>query len=363
MSRLACPAIVEIGNQCLRGLIAALRRLLERPPHDGPELRTRTVGLEFRHDGERVEAGFGSGAAGERLPAGQQFVEDHAEREQIGAAIGGSIVQLLGRHVAGRPDDGAGRRVDATRHPEIDDFDRVASRVLRQQDVLGFDIAVHEAAVVCLGKRTRHLSDDRPQHICSRRSLAAAPVPVQPRAQADALDVLHHDARGLGVKVGVVHGDDIRVDQARCVRRFLREGRGQTRSTGDDLDCNDSTKRPLNRLVDLAHASDTHRSENEAVSNRVARPADSLKRRGGAVVPRIREQRLDVGQQRVAAFTGDADEGRPVMPGEFEGGGEDLVSPEPQLAVVKVIVVPQGGTDDAIFRELTLQSAECRAAL
>ena len=103
----------------------------------------------------------------ERWPAGEQLVEDRAERVDVRGRpdLLMSGRRLLRGHVAGRADDDAARRqiagqIEPLHQAEVGDLGLVANRFIRaqgdragavtagQQDVRGFEIAMNNAELV-----------------------------------------------------------------------------------------------------------------------------------------------------------------------------------------------------------------------
>ena len=94
--------------------------------------------------------------AHEGWPAGDHLEHDATERVDVRAVV--DRVQptgLLGRHVKGRSKHAAGLGVphggvQELRDPEVEDLDDRAPLVLRerQEDVVGFKVAVNDALVV-----------------------------------------------------------------------------------------------------------------------------------------------------------------------------------------------------------------------
>jgi hypothetical protein len=118
----------------------------------------------------------------ERLGAGQQFVEQHAERIDVGARVDVEPrhLRLLGRHVLGRAEDlrvlreqrllgqlGAGRLGDA----EVDHLRHRHAVVQRHQHVARLDVAMDDALVVRVLDRLADLGEQfeplrRPSFAC-----------------------------------------------------------------------------------------------------------------------------------------------------------------------------------------------------
>jgi hypothetical protein len=111
-------ARAQIAPQLAEVRIAATPVFFQHPPHDAFQVRC-DLGIE------RIERGrFGVqqavdhrdlGLAGEWQPASEQFVEHHAEREDVAAAIYLFAHRLFGRHIGQRPHHQTGRGMQATR--------------------------------------------------------------------------------------------------------------------------------------------------------------------------------------------------------------------------------------------------------
>ena len=99
----------------------------------------------------------------ERRLAGQHLIAEDAERIQIAAAVDRALARgLLGRHVRRRADRDARRReprvalADRARDTEVGHHRAAALRV--DQDVVGLDVAVDDAALVGVGERVGHVA-------------------------------------------------------------------------------------------------------------------------------------------------------------------------------------------------------------
>ena len=94
----------------------------------------------------------------ERRPAGEELCDDAAEGPQVGAVVGVLVVDHLGRHVLGRPHkllELAARVAAVARRRPADqlggaEVDELGAAVGREHDVLGLEVAVHDAVLVAV---------------------------------------------------------------------------------------------------------------------------------------------------------------------------------------------------------------------
>ena len=266
-----------LGHALPRGVVQR-RRALERRRHD--------------------RAG---GRAAERRHAGDQLVEDHAEREDVDARVERLAGTLLGRHVARRARRGrhaaalehrrpSGRQLVAADHrvarqPEVDELD---AALRRQHHVLRLQIAMDHALGVELGEALgdlgRDVDDLRHRHL---------PAP-HPLAQRAAGHVLHRDEGEAVVRPDVVHprdplvlhpcGDPGLAQQPRVVGRVaIRVGRVE------DLERDDPVQHRVGRRVDRPHPAAAQaaldqvarrRAPRRSRRHRAARPARRRVRHG-----------------------------------------------------------------------------------
>ena len=154
---------------------------------------------------------------GERETAGERVEAHHAERVQVGAAVDRQSRHLLGADERGRPAHaaaGIGVRIRGrARDPEIRHEHPV--RAPLQEDVLGLDVAMHDAAGVRVGECRRGLRE-HPHHL-RRREPPVAPQTIGERLPFHVRHGVEHEA------IRFVHGEhrhDVRMREPGGDARF-----------------------------------------------------------------------------------------------------------------------------------------------
>jgi hypothetical protein len=146
----------------------------------------------------------------EGLLAGEQLVQDAAEREEVGARVHRISLGLLRRHVGGRPEElsggGEGRGLEAG-DAEVHDL---RLPVAEQHDVRGLDVAVDDLLRVRVVQGLRELGHD-PRRLAPLHGRAPGHV----LGEGAALHVLEGDVRRVrgGILADVVHHDDAGVGE------------------------------------------------------------------------------------------------------------------------------------------------------
>ncbi len=145
------------------------------------------------------------GGTGERDVAAEQFVQQDAERVQVGVRADGAAHGLLGCHVGGRADGGAGVGeaggvgVHDGGDAEVEDGDRA---VLPDHHVARFEVAVDDRHRVHGAEDGAQLGADRDGPL-PRVGLVLGEVV----GEVGAVDVLHDEEEVLVLAARVVHRD------------------------------------------------------------------------------------------------------------------------------------------------------------
>jgi hypothetical protein len=161
----------------------------------------------------------------ERADAGEHLVEEHAEREHVGARVDRLALRLLGRHVPGRAprlargvvalDGGhAHRRIALPRETEVEHLRMErARRGLGDEHVLGLDVAVNDPVRMRASERARRTATDSSS---SRRRFETA-------CGATLLEQLHDDDDAPVDLIDAVDRRDVRMRQLRGEPRLADE--------------------------------------------------------------------------------------------------------------------------------------------
>ncbi len=140
--------------------------------------------------------------------------------------------------------------------PEVEDLDHA---LLRQEDVLRLEVAVHDAALVCGREASRDLESvlDGLTGRNRRRGQAAA--------QRFAFQKLHHGVDRSVVLADVVNPQDVRVGQRSDGARLRMESpegvRASTERFRQDLDRDFAAQAGVLRPIHLAHPARSERGE------------------------------------------------------------------------------------------------------
>jgi len=172
------------------------------------------------------------GAAPERVPAGQRLPEHHADSpdvRRLGCLRAGEALRSDVRQGARNVALSRQRlRLLDLREPEVEHADRDA-RAFGEQDVRRLDVAVHDAALMCMREPVEDLNRgfDRRRVV----ELAAA----HRLAERSARNVLIRDVHGLRIPAEAVGTLARRMPQARRRLRLALRSRGRLSLARDDL--------------------------------------------------------------------------------------------------------------------------------
>jgi hypothetical protein len=192
--------------------------------------------------------------AGERSLAGERLEEEHAEREDVTARIGGLAQDLLGRHVRGPGQRGGpvqqlrcGRQALVQGDGEAGQLDLPPPR---NEHVPRLQIPVHDAVGVGVLETARDLEGH-----AAGRGRGEAPGARQDLLQRPAVHVLEHQPHAVPGADEVVQVQDAGVVEL-CEQARLALERGGERRRREDagaqrLDQHASPQGALQRLVEV----------------------------------------------------------------------------------------------------------------
>ena len=220
------------------------------------------------------------GGAGEGDGAGEQPVEHAAERVDVGPRVHRPGLDLLGRGVVERGQDGSGPgqprgAVQGLGDAEVGQEDLlgpvVAVRRRRQQDVGRLDVAVDQVVAVGAVERRRRLGDDVHDPV----GREAAGVTARSALDVDAVDVLHGQPELTGVLAAVEDGHDVAVGQAGHDVGLVQEAGGEVRVDRElrpqQLQRVQPREARMPDQVDRAHAAAAQLAEHRVPGEDVAR--------------------------------------------------------------------------------------------
>ena len=190
----------------------------------------------------------------ERAATGQQLVKDHAKAVDIRTRVNAMafIPRLLGAHVGDGADEGGASAhvLLPQRQAEIDEHGTAARY---EEDVARLDVAVDEAALVCVLQRQGDVLDNFDRLVQRHASLANA------AAQIDAIDQLRDDETlPGGGSTDVIDGDDAGMiepgEDAGLFEEGLVRARRAEQTHVQHLDGDPAAQLVVERLVDDAEA-------------------------------------------------------------------------------------------------------------
>ncbi len=227
--------LVQVIGDGLRGRVAVGGEFFDHP-HDDPLEGARHLGGAAMERNRRIAPDALRGGALvflvaplERASAGDELIEDDAEREDVAPCVDDLAEDLLRRHVRGGSEGGrfvdarqrlvGARQALALRDPKVGDL-HVAP--LRDHDVRGLDVAMNDAARVGVREAGRDVGAE------GRDDLRRETVRLRgDRREAPPVDVLEHEVHRIVRLDEVEQHGDVRVAQRRQDVRFPFELRGE----------------------------------------------------------------------------------------------------------------------------------------
>ena len=245
------------------GLGEAATRLLHHAAIDERGERRRQVGAHRRqwrqHLGELLDEDLVRARARHGRRPRDREPGHEAERVQVAAAVHVVAGRLLGAHVLGgahhlahpREPRAGGGGGDRSRDAEVH-HEGAAGGAL-DHDVVGLDVAVHDAAAVGVGQRVRHVLQHA--HGVARAERSGARDPV---GEAFSLDVGHCEGEQVVAFLHRVHGHDVGVREARGQAGLAQEPFAERLLggvfRGKHLEGDEAVEAEFARVIDRAHA-------------------------------------------------------------------------------------------------------------
>lgn len=236
-----------LGQQAQHEGLQRLGHLGADPAHG----QRRLVQMPVQHTERR--------GTGERHLAAEQFVQQHTERVQVGVRADRAAHRLLGRHVGGRADRGAGVRepggvgVHHRGHTQVEDGDRA---VLLHHHVARLEVAVHDRHGVHGAQHGAQLRGHRDRPRPRVRVVLGEVV-----GQVGAVDVLHDQEQLVALAARVVHRHQTGVVHLRGDPALAQEAAAQLVRLlarhlvrAQQLHRHAPVQPPVVRRPDLAHA-------------------------------------------------------------------------------------------------------------
>ena len=268
------------GGEQLGGRGKALARVLGQEAGNNGLKNGGHAGIEKRQGrGVMMEdalTGSDEGTGEEGISAGESFVENHAQGEEVGAAVGNFLAQELRGHVGGSTGEGGeaihGRAAigagEVASQAEVEDLHLTGGG---EHDVFRLDIAMNDAVRMSGYEGLGALQGDFEELLQSKRA-------AQTLAQGFALDVFHDQEDVLALLEDVVDSGDMRIVEAGGALGLVEEaaagGRVVAQGRSHALEGDSAPELAVAGAIHLAHSpaaqtlADTEPADREAGERR-----------------------------------------------------------------------------------------------
>ena len=331
----------EAGDQVSGGGKAFVAIFLEAAANDGVE---RRVGELRRLGIENGDEGVDGGVSAEGADAGDHFVEDRAEGEDVAAVIQQLTADLFRRHVADGAHDqpritgewggrfGIGRRFWNFRKAEVQNLDVTLGS---NPKVLGLEVAMDDALLVGGGEP---LCDLEGVGECFPRVETGA---SEFGAQVLPLQILHGDERAAVRFADIVDGADVGVAECGSGAGLAFEaiqGGGITEEfASEEFEGDGTAEASVPSAIDLSHAAGAEEGVDAIGSDEAAGKGGGIaggqdagrgfERRdfeeGGGAVP-LRDERFDFAAEIGVSAAGGIEVSGAAGASQFERMNDNL---------------------------------------
>ena len=189
----------------------------------------------------------------ERRFSGEHFVENQAERVDVGAMVERLALGLFGGHIRRRPDHAAGDRGILRVGARDAEVHHLQLAIGTDHDVLGFEVEMHDGLPVRLGEAVGKLARE-----LDGASDFETPLALQETAETLSLHEFHGEVDCVAGTMELVQTGHVAMGDLVRQQQLVLEALQDLWIGGDlrlqDLDCQDFTGLAVADLTDNAHA-------------------------------------------------------------------------------------------------------------